>query len=202
MKKIYSGIILFIVLILISNFVFATEYWEIENKKIETACKVALDSYMKTFMKDETPEEDKIKDYIFSGYGMSKGEDKNKLYMYITMKITPINENNTTWSKHGDICFVVFSKLNDEYVVDKISRYPDNYDKFLEKFEEYKKNNSETDKKETILIQGKSEKNLASQEIQKISNGLIIGFGILFVISSISLIIFVRRKNVKDKYMQ
>ena len=133
---------------------------------------------------------------------MSKGEDKNKLYMYITMKITPINENNTTWSKHGDICFVVFSKLNDEYVVDKISRYPDNYDKFLEKFEEYKKNNSETDKKETILIQGKSEKNLASQEIQKISNGLIIGFGILFVISSISLIIFVRRKSVKDKYMQ
>lgn len=202
MKKIYSGIILFIVLILISNFVFATEYWEIENKKIETACKVALDSYMKTFMKDETPEEDKIKDYIFSGYGMSKGEDKNKLYMYITMKITPINENNTTWSKHGDICFVVFSKLNDEYVVDKISRYPDNYDKFLEKFEEYKKNNSETDKKETILIQGKSEKNLASQEIQKISNGLIIGFGILFVISSISLIILVRRKSVKDKYMQ
>lgn len=202
MKKIYSGIILFIVLILISNFVFATEYWEIENKKIETACKVALDSYMKTFMKDETPEEDKIKDYIFSGYGTSKGEDKNKLYMYITMKITPINENNTTWSKHGDICFVVFSKLNDEYVVDKISRYPDNYDKFLEKFEEYKKNNSETDKKETILIQGKSEKNLASQEIQKISNGLIIGFGILFVISSISLIIFVRRKSVKDKYMQ
>lgn len=202
MKKIYSGIILFIVLILISNSVFATEYWEIENKKIETACKVALDSYMKTFMKDETPEEDKIKDYIFSGYGMSKGEDKNKLYMYITMKITPINENNTTWSKHGDICFVVFSKLNDEYVVDKISRYPDNYDKFLEKFEEYKKNNSETDKKETILIQGKSEKNLASQEIQKISNGLIIGFGILFVISSISLIIFVRRKSVKDKYMQ
>ena len=202
MKKIYSGIILFIVLILISNFVFATEYWEIENKKIETACKVALDSYMKTFMKDETPEEDKIKDYIFSGYGMSKGEDKNKLSMYITMKITPINENNTTWSKHGDICFVVFSKLNDEYVVDKISRYPDNYDKFLEKFEEYKKNNSETDKKETILIQGKSEKNLASQEIQKISNGLIIGFGILFVISSISLIIFIRRKSVKDKYMQ
>ena len=133
---------------------------------------------------------------------MSKGEDKNKLYMYITMKITPINENNTTWSKHGDICFVVFSKINDEYVVDKISRYPDNYDKFLEKFEEYKKNNSETDKKETILIQGKSEKNLASQEIQKISNGLIIGFGILFVISSISLIIFVRRKSVKDKYMQ
>lgn len=194
MKKIYSGIILFIVLMLMSNFVFATEYWEVENKKIETACKVALDSYMKTFMNDETPEEDRIKDYTFSGYGMSNGEDKNKMYMYITMNIIPVNENNTTWSKNSNICFVVFSKVNDEYVVDKISRYPDNYDKFLEKFEEYKKNNSETDKKETISIQGKSEKNLASQEIQKISNGLIIGFGILFIISSISLMIFVRKR--------
>ncbi len=194
MKKIYSGIILFIVLMLMSNFVFATEYWEVENKKVETACKVALDSYMKTFMNDETPEEDRIKDYTFSGYGMSNGEDKNKMYMYITMNIIPVNENNTTWSKNSNICFVVFSKVNDEYVVDKISRYPDNYDKFLEKFEEYKKNNSETDKKETISIQGKSEKNLASQEIQKISNGLIIGFGILFIISSISLMIFVRKR--------
>lgn len=195
MKKIYSGIILFIVLMLMSNFVFATEYWEIENKKVETACKVALDSYMKTFMNDETSEEDRIKDYTFSGYGMSNGEDKNKMYMYITMNIIPVNENNTTWSKNSNICFVVFSKVNDEYVVDKISRYPDNYDKFLEKFEEYKKNNSETDKKETISVQGKSEKNLASQEIQKISNDLIIGFGILFIISSISLIIFVKKRK-------
>ncbi len=195
MKKIYSGIILFIVLMLMSNFVFATEYWEVENKKIETACKVALDSYMETFMKEEIPEEDRIKDYTFSGYGMSNGEDKNKMYMYITMNIIPVNENNTTWSKNSNICFVVFSKVNDEYVVDKISRYPDNYDKFLEKFEEYKKNNSETDKKETISVQGKSEKNLASQEIQKISNGLIIGFGILFIISSISLIIFVKKRK-------
>ena len=118
------------------------------------------------------------------------------------MNITPATENNTTWSKHGDICFVVFSKVNDEYVVDKISRYPDNYDKFLEKFEEYKKNNSETDKKETTSIQVDSQNNFASQEIQKINNGLIICFAILFIISGISLIIFVRKKILKDKYMK
>ena len=199
MKKIYSGIILFIALILISNLAFATEYWEKENKKIETACELALDSYMKTFMTEETPEEDRIKDYTFSGYGMSKGEDENKLYMHISMHITPFNENNTTWSKNGDICFVVFSKVNDEYVVDRISRYPDNYDKFLERFEEYKNSNSETDKKETISIQGESQKNLATQEIQKINNGLMIGFAILFIISSISLVMFVRKKITKNK---
>lgn len=167
MKKIYSGIILFIVLMLMSNFVFATEYWEVENKKIETACKVALDSYMKTFMKEETPEEDRIKDYTFSGYGMSNGEDENKIYMHITMNITPVNENNTTWSKNSNICFVVFSKVNDEYVVDKISRYPDNYDKFLEKFEEYKKNNSEIDKKETIQFKEKVKKILQVKRLKK-----------------------------------
>lgn len=199
MKKIYSGIILFITLILISNFALATEYWEKENKKIEKACEVALDSYMKTFMTEETPEQDRIKDYTFTGYGMSEGEDENKLYMHISMNIIPVNEDNTTWSKHGDICFVVFSKVNDEYVVDRISRYPDNYDKFLERFEEYKKSDSETDKKETISIQGESQNNLASQEIQKINNGLVIGFGILFIISSISFIIFVRKKIIKNK---
>lgn len=170
MKKIYSGIVLFITLILISNFVFATEYWEKENKKIKTACENALDSYMKTFMTDETPEEDRIKDYSYSGYGKFEGEDENKLYMHISMNITLVNENNTTWSKYNNICFVVFSKENDEYVVDRISRYPDNYDKFLERFEEYKKNNSETDKKETISIQADSKDNLASQEIKRITS--------------------------------
>lgn len=195
MKKIYSGIILFITLILISNLALATEYWEKENQKIKTACEVALDSYMKTFMTEETPEQDRIKDYTFTGYGMSEGEDENKLYMHISMNIIPVNEDITAWSKHGDICFVVFSKVNDEYVVDRISRYPDNYDKFLERFEEYKKSDSETDKKETISIQGESQNNLASQEIQKINNGLVIGFGILFIISSISFIIFVRKRQ-------
>lgn len=199
MKKIYSGIILFITLILISNLALATEYWEKENQKIKTACEVALDSYMKTFMTEEIPEQDRIKDYTFTGYGMSEGEDENKLYMHISMNIIPVNEDITTWSKHGDICFVVFSKVNDEYVVDRISRYPDNYDKFLERFEEYKKSDSETDKKETISIQGESQNNLASQEIQKINNGLVIGFGILFIISSISFIIFVRKKAIKNK---
>lgn len=199
MKKIYSGIILFITLILISNLALATEYWEKENQKIKTACEVVLDSYIKTFMTEETPEQDRIKDYTFTGYGMSEGEDENKLYMHISMNTIPVNEDNTTWSKHGDICFVVFSKVNDEYVVDRISRYPDNYDKFLERFEEYKKSDSETDKKETISIQGESQNNLASQEIQKINNGLVIGFGILFIISSISFIIFVRKKIIKNK---
>ena len=164
MKKIYSGIILFITLILISNFVFATEYWEKENKKRETAFKLALDSYMKTFMTEETPEEDRITDYTYTGFGGSEKEgDENKLFITISTYVTPVNEDNTTWSKNGDYCFAVFSKVNDEYVLDRISRYPDNYDKFLERFEEYKKNNFETPKTETTMIQGEGQNNLANR---------------------------------------
>lgn len=198
MKKIYSGIILFITLILISNFVFATEYWEKENKKRETAFKSALDSYMKTFMTEETPEEDRITDYTYTGFsGSEKEGDENTLFITISTYVTPVNEDNTTWSKHGDYCFAVFSKVNDEYVLDKISRYPDNYDKFLERFEEYKKNNFETSKTETTIIQGEGQNNLANREIKKINNNVIIVCTILFILSSILLIVFIRKKIAK-----
>ena len=145
---------------------------------------------MKTFMTEETPEEDRITDYTYSGFGVSENDgDENTLSATIHTRVTPVNESNTTWPKTGDNCFAVFSKVNGEYVLDRISRYPDNYDKFLERFEEYKNN------KETISIQGESENSFASQEIQKINNSLIIGFAVLFIISSISLIIFVRKSR-------
>ena len=68
MKKIYSIFITFAILMLISSTVFASDYGNDENKKRENAIKMALDSYMQTFMTEETPEEDRIKDYIYTGY--------------------------------------------------------------------------------------------------------------------------------------
>lgn len=181
MKKIYKIAILFGILILISTSAFATEYAEKQNKKRENAYKAALDSYMKTFMTDETPEEDKISSYEYSGFGLTaKGETEDKLYVNIAFNITPVNENNTTWSKYGNNCYAVFSKVNDEYVLDRISRYPDNYEEFLERFEEYKKNKSET--KENIQIQGQEiTNNLANQEIEKMSNIIYISCLIIFI---------------------
>ena len=57
MKKIYSIFITFVILMLISSAVFASDYENDENKKRENAFKMALDSYMQTFMTEETPEE-------------------------------------------------------------------------------------------------------------------------------------------------
>ena len=183
MKKIYSIGISFVILILISNSVFATEYWDKENKKRETAFKNALASYMETFMKEETPEEDRITNYECSGFGIAaKGETEDKLYVNIGFHVTPANENNTTWNKYNNCCFAAFSKTNGEYVLERISRYPDDYDKFLERFEEYKKNNPETS--ESVQIQGQETmNNLANQNIEKMSNVIVIGCSIILFVT-------------------
>ena len=195
MKKIYSIFITFVILMLISSAVFASDYENDENKKRENAIKMALDSYMQTFMTEETPEEDRIKDYIYTGYGMSEQrENDDKLYVNISFIVTPVNEDNTTWNKHGDICFASFSKVDGEYVSYKISRYPDNYDKFLERFEEYKKNNTET--KEITQVQGEEMINkLAGEEIEKMSNIIYISCSIILLVMICFIIIKLIKKS-------
>lgn len=195
MKKIYSIFITFAILMLISSTVFASDYGNDENKKRENAIKMALDSYMQTFMTEETPEEDRIKDYIYTGYGMSEQrENDDKLYVNISFIVTPVNEDNTTWNKHGDICFASFSKVDGEYVSYKISGYPDNYDKFLERFEEYKKNNTET--KEITQVQGEEMINkLAGEEIEKMSNIIYISCSIILLVMICFIIIKLIKKS-------
>lgn len=187
MKKLCSIVILFGILILISNSVFATENWQKENKKRETAYKAALESYLEPFKAEEIPEEDRIKDYIYTGFG-----DGIDGHVTISFQVTPVNENNTTWSKNWNYCFAVFSKVNDEYVLEKISRYPDNYDKFLERFEEYKKNNTEN------ITQIKGEElttNLASQEIENMTNTIYTSCSIILL----AIIIMISIKVIKNK---
>lgn len=183
MKKIYSIVISFVILMLFSNSVFATEYWDKENKKRELAFKDALASYMETFMKEDTPEEDRITNYECSGFGIAaKGETDDKLYVNLSVNVIPINENNTTWNKSSNCCFATFSKVNGEYILEKISRYPDNYDKFLKRFEEYKKNNPET--LESVQIQGQeTTNNLANQKIEKMSNIIVIVCSIILLVT-------------------
>lgn len=193
MKKICSIIALFGILILISNTVFANEYWEKENKRREKLYESELDKYMQNFMTEETPEEDRITSYEFSGYGYAdKGETDKELNVSISFRVTPVNENNTTWNKHDNICFAVFSKVDDEYVLERISRYPDNYDEFLKRFEEYKNSPKNT---EIVTIQGEEQNSLANQEMEKINNNLVIGFSIVFVLSGVLLVIFIKNKH-------
>lgn len=195
MKKICNLIIIFVLAIMISKSVFATEYWDKENKKREKVYKEALNSYMQTFTKEDTPEEDRITKFEFTGYSQRDKEENNeKLYSTISFHVEPYNEKNTTWSKTGNYCFAQFSKINNEYVLDKISRYPENYDEFLKRFEQYKKTSKESNNTEKTIIQREAQGQLADQEIQKINIGLIILFVILFIISGIILITYIKKK--------
>lgn len=197
MKKLYSSIIIFGILILISNSVFASEFWNNkENKKKEDAFKLAVSTYMDTFLTEETPEEDRITGYEMTGYGFSEpDEDENKMHVSITVDVDPVNENNTTWSSYRNHCFADFTKVNGEYVLDKISRYPDNYDKFLERFDEYK--NTIQESSETVIIQGEKQDNLAAKEIRNINNGVVIACACLFVISGITMVKIIINKIKK-----
>ena len=58
-----------------------------ENKKRENAFREALNSYMQTFMKEETPEEDKITSYEYTGFGVGEVDNENKLAVTISFKI-------------------------------------------------------------------------------------------------------------------
>lgn len=194
MKKIYSIFIIFGILILISNTAFAINY-NSEHKKIEAACKLALDSYMQTFMTEETPEEDKIKNYSYSYYTSNERKNDYKLYVNIDFHVTPENKENTTWNKGISYCFASFSKVDGEYVLDKISRYPDYYDEFLERFEEYKKDNPTTI--ENKQIQGEEvTNNLINQEIEKMSY-IIFGGCSIALVAMVSFIIIKFIKNRK-----
>ena len=195
MKKIFSIFSICLILILSSNMVFATNSNN-ERKEIEEVCQIALDSYMKTFMTQEIPEQDRIKDYECWGIYFSKDrENDDKIDVDIIVHVTHENEKNTTWNKTTNYCFASFTKADDEYVLDKISRYPDYYDEFLERFGECKKNNPKKIENTQIKAEEMTN-NIASQEIEKMSNIIFISCSIvLLAIVSFIITKFIKTRN-------
>lgn len=200
MRKILNGIVIFIILILMVNSVFAGEIADRENKKRETAFKEALDSYMQEFMKEDTPEEDRITSYEYSGFGWNEKEEngEKKIFATISFGTTPANLDNTTWYQYNNMCFAVFQIVDDEYVLERISRYPDNFDKFMKRFEEYKKNGSSKRNEENTEVkkfQAEIENSNSGLEIKRMSNIIFYICLAIFMVSII--IIFIRLKNRK-----
>lgn len=203
MRKFLNIIVLFVILILVSNSALAGEIADRENKKRETAFKSALDSYMQEFMQENTPEEDKITDYEYSGLCWNEKEEngENKIFATISFGTTPANPDNTTWYQYNNMCFAVFQIVDDEYVLERISRYPDNFDKFMERFEEYKKNGGSKRKEENTevkTVQVETENSNSGLEIKKISNRIFyISFGVFIITLMILLITIYKRRKTK-----
>ena len=194
MKKLYSIFIIFGILIMLTSTVFATDYiYNKENKMREETFKATLDSFIQTFMTEETPEHDRIKNYIYTGFGISKeGENDNKLSVNIYFCVTPVNADNTTWNKTTNYCFATYTKVDGELVLDEISRYPDYYDEFLLRFEEYKKNNPTTIENTQIQAEEMSN-NLSNREIDKMSKIIFVSCSIVLL----GMVIFIITKFIK-----
>ena len=149
---------------------------------------------MQTFMTEETSEEDKIKNYSYSYYTSKESENDDKLYVNINLNVIPENKENTTWNKGISYCFASFTKIDGEYVLDKISRYPDNYDEFLERFEEYKKNNPTTIENTQIQVD-EITNSLTNQEIDKMSKIIFVSCSIVLL----TMVIYIITKFIKNR---
>lgn len=199
MKKLYISFILIFIIFAFSSRVFAN-YEGIENIKIRQAINTASSEWLDTFKSEETPIEKRITSYELVGYGISYNEN-GELDVSINFNVTPYSEENTVWETKGNnIGFIKFKKINGEYEVEKISEVPENYDKFLEKFEEYKIKHPEILENDTQIqsVAGKEENYNANKTIEKISNGVFAVSLTVGIIVSMIIILTIYKKKIKN----
>lgn len=163
-NKILLGLILVAVLFSNINLVYASigSYEKIDLTK-EKICK-----YMDSFKENTVPEEVRIKDYQIQTIG-DFGDKEEKISSFAQVMITPYLEDskwkeNAIMQNYNEKVFsMIFVEMSEDeygnYIVDYIADTPKNYDKFLEKFEEYKKEHPEALQNETQT----------NEEIEKIS---------------------------------
>lgn len=204
MKKIMLSIILLLIIMSISCNVSAG-YIDYTNR--DDIVIKAFSEWIETFKNQDVPENRRIIDFQYNGYSFSES-NPNRIESTIDFTVIPVSKENTLWNysepeiiKIKDMdsvwekknkCFLKMSNVNGEYKVDYIGEIPQNYEKFLEKFEEYKANHPQTE--ETAQIQGQNTTdNLGNQEIEKISHAItIFCLAIIFLI-----VIFVVKKFSK-----
>ncbi len=152
-----------------------------ENKKREQAYENGIKTWFEPYMSENVPENQRIKEYEMSGFGNNKIVD-NKLKANIYVNIVPYSEDSVWNEEFSGILFATFGIYNGEYLLEKASIYPENYDKFLEEFEKYKENAPATT--ETVEFQAQKVENLEAVQIEKMSNTI-------FIISSIVLALII-----------
>ena len=172
MKKILISFM--IILLIFSSQVFAVEDWKKENKKREEAFEKALVELLEKYKDESIPEDERILDYRYLGFGTSSVEEEELVKVHIGFIVTPYSSENTQWDDSNNICFAEFSKVDGEYKLEWISLVPRN--------EEYQKNIP--DNVETEIVQGEKNEDLKSGKIQEMSS-------IIFILSSIVLILVI-----------
>lgn len=159
----------------------------IDNVNREDIWKKEVEAWLDTFKTEETPIEKRITDYRINGYSVDyNNEEKIQIDFYF--EVTPIDENNTEWNAHRELGFIEMTKIDGEYQLDYLSNEPKGYDKFLEEFEIWKKDNSTT---ETVTLKGENVPLNSAQEqnINKLSTGIVaVCVGVLAVIAVLAVV--------------
>lgn len=181
-----------------------------ENKKREEFFEKALNEFLQQYMNENAKDEERIISYEFRGYGSSTiiEHDSDIGTASVNFVVEPYSKENTIWTNSKEwinngayTCYIKYKKVEDEYVVERISTVPENYEEFMIEFEKYKSNlPEETIKKETVQ-EYETKNYLANQEIQAIDKGIYIGCGIALVIAicMIVKIVFSIHKHKKNK---
>ncbi len=174
----------FIILLLIfSTQVFALEEWGERNKKINDAISSTLKEYMEPYKSENVPENERIISYDYRGGSYDYSRESEGIFKAsINYAVKPYVEENTIWRLEENYLFIEYSIVDGEYIAKNISATPENYDKFLKRFEEYKKNGNESIEIDAIQVEKTEE--LKSSQIQKMSN-------IIFIISGITLVVVI-----------
>ena len=195
-----------------SNTVLATENSDSDKRNEFT--EGVFEEWIESYKSEEVPENRRITDYKLNTFGMRTISD-NEYIADIEFIVTPVSIENTEWN-YGEpetglwdghefvwyvktnICYIRIKVENGDYQVEYIGETPEGYDEFAKRFEEYKNTHSQ-EEVESIQIQGKETDNqLANQEIEKMSNGIVIGCSVvLLAIISFTIVKSIRKEKNK-----
>ena len=169
--------------------------YEVENKKREKATKDALSILLEKYKDAEVPEEERILEYRWNGYGVRKIEDEiTEFKCTINFSVTPYSEENTNWDESRQMCFAEFDRVDGELVLNNISLEPDKYEEFMKAFEEYETN--EATMVETTIVPIDESYIANENEIDELSNYIFISSSIILMIVILGVLVF-KIKNKK-----
>lgn len=217
MKK--KVLCIFVIMIMaitsISNIVFADEILTTQEKN--TIAEQFFEDWIEAYKNEDVPENRRITDYSMGSIGMHDISE-NEFLATIEFTVTPVSIENTEWNYgepetilwdghpfiwyvKNNICYIKIKMENGEYQVEYIRETPEGYDEFTQRFEEYKKTHEQEEVSNTQIQGEETENQLANQEIEKMSNGIVIGCSIILVIivsfSMIKIIKYSHKNNKK-----
>lgn len=192
MKKICISFI--IILLIFSTQVLAANEYDLGSTKKFEITQIILEQLLEKYKTEDVKEEERIIDYRWEGLGGGVPDEQGITKLTINFTVIPYLEENSEWKK--DFRYIAFAQVsveNKEYKIDKISLEPENYDKFLEKFEEYQKSQPEI--VEVQAVSAEKTEELKTNKIEKMSNVIFISSGSVFIVLIIGIVVNV----VKNK---